>query len=134
MLDEQCSLSQISEKIGELSGNSPPISGLSDYIKKYPKEAEVSKPVETKITEPVAIVTTEKEIEPLSVMKQAADKVFSSVDESRVESKTNFVTPNEQEKLPENEQEKSTNPFKKVVGSIGKTKPDFDEKAKSKYI
>lgn len=133
MLDEQCSLSQISEKIGELSGNSPPISGLSDYIKKYPKEAEVSKSIEAKPTEKVTIATTEKEIEPLSVTKQAADKVFSSVEENRAASPTGLITQDEQEKQPEPiEEVKPKSPFAKLK-KLGKDKP-FKDPNEDRYL
>lgn len=129
MHEEQHTLKQIAEKIEEIDGEKFSLSLISRYLKNYPAESEkTTKPVAAKSTEIVTKPTTEKEIEPSSVTKHAADDVFSSVEESRAESQADFITPNGQEVEPENQPENSKNPFRKLTGKVGKTKPDIDDK------
>ena len=134
MLDEQKTLKQIAEKIELLSGKKTSIQIIHYYVKKYPKQAENLTTNEVKSAVIVTKPTTEKEIEPLSVTKHAADDIFSSVEENRAESQADFITPNEQVKQPENTGEvKSRNPIKRLQGKIGKDKPDSDLE-NSKFI
>ncbi|HEZ5686779.1 TPA: hypothetical protein WI014_001272 [Neisseria meningitidis] len=104
------------------------------YLKRHPfYENEDLKSVEPKSLVIVKKPTTEKEIEPLSVTKQAADEVSSSVEESRVVTKPDFETPTEPQQKAESEPApKSTNPFSRLKGKVGKSEPDFSPES-SKY-
>lgn len=104
------------------------------YLKRHPfYENEDLKSVEPKSLVIVKNPTTEKEIEPLSATKQAADEVSSSVEESRAVTKPDFETPTEPQQKAESEPvPKSTNPFSKLKGKVGKSEPDFIPES-SKY-
>lgn len=90
---------------------------VSSYVLRYPLEIET-----------VQIPQEPKQGKPLQTTKQITKNVFSSVvEENRAESQTDFITPNEQEIEPENQPENSKNPFRKLIGKVGRTKPDSDD-------
>lgn len=120
-LSTQFTLEQTAEKIVELSGKKTTRQAIHAYLKKYPREEQIKKP------------TTEKENIPLGITKQAADDVFSSVEESRAVTKPDFVTPSEPQNAEPVNVPKSKNPLRKLEGKIGRGKPDFDPK-ESKYF
>ena len=86
---------------------------ISSYVLRYPLEIET--------------VQISQEPKPLQTINQTANKVFSSVEESREVSQTDLITPNEQEIEPENQPENSKNLFRKLIGKVGKTKPESDD-------
>ena len=105
------------------------------YLKRHPfYENEDLKSVEPKSLVIVKKPTTEKEIEPLSATKQAANDVSSSVEESRAVTKPDFETPTEQPQKAESEAvPKSKNPLRKLEGKVGRSTPNFDKQG-SKYL
>ncbi|HIF8546417.1 TPA: hypothetical protein ACX485_001384 [Neisseria meningitidis] len=106
---------------------------LGVYLRRYPFEQPEKKPIQAENAQIATNSTTEKEIEPLSVTKQAADEVSSSVEESRVVIKPDFETPTEPQQKAESEPApKSTNPFSRLKGKVGKSEPDFSPES-SKY-
>lgn len=106
---------------------------LGVYLRRYPFEQPEKKPIQAENAQITTNSTTEKEIEPLSVTKQAADEVSSSVEESRVVTKPDFETPTEPQQKAESEPApKSTNPFSRLKGKVGKSEPDFSPES-SKY-
>ncbi|MBH6097846.1 hypothetical protein I7Q67_08350 [Neisseria meningitidis] len=106
---------------------------LGVYLRRYPFEQPEKKPIQAENAQIATNSTTEKEIEPLSVTKQAADDVSSSVEESRAVTKPDFETPTEPQQKAESEPApKSTNPFSKLKGKVGKSEPDFIPES-SKY-
>lgn len=98
------------------------------YLKRHPfYENEDLKSVEPKSLVIVKKPTTEKEIEPLSATKQAADEVSSSVEESRAVTKPDFETPTEPPQKAESEPvPKSKNPLRRLEGKVGRGEPDFN--------
>ncbi|HEZ5741100.1 TPA: hypothetical protein WI034_001509 [Neisseria meningitidis] len=132
-LSKQFTLEQTAEKITALSGKKTTRQAIHTYLKKYPREESLTKPIQKGNAQIATNSTTEKEIEPLSVTKQAADEVSSSVEESRVVTKPDFETPTEPQQKAESEPApKSTNPFSRLKGKVGKSKPDFIPES-SKY-
>ena len=106
---------------------------LGVYLRRYPFEQPEKKPIQAENAQIATNSTTEKEIEPLSATKQAADEVSSSVEESRAVTKPDFETPTEPQQKAESEPApKSTNPFSKLKGKVGKSEPDFSPES-SKY-
>lgn len=106
---------------------------LGVYLRRYPFEQPEKKPIQAENSQIATNSTTEKEIEPLSVTKQSADDVSSSVEESRAVTKPDFETPTEPQQKAESEPApKSTNPFSKLKGKVGKSEPDFIPES-SKY-
>lgn len=85
---------------------------VSSYVLRYPLEIEtIQAPQKSKLLQQAAILSD----------------VFSSVEESMAESQADLITPNEQEIEPENQPENSKNPFHKLIGKVGKTKPESDD-------
>lgn len=132
-LSKQFTLEQTAEKITALSGKKTTRQAIHTYLKKYPREETLTKPIQKGNAQIATNSTTEKEIEPLSVTKQAADDVSSSVEESRAVTKPDFETPTEpQQKAKSEPAPKSTNPFSRLKGKVGKSEPDFSPES-SKY-
>lgn len=103
---------------------------LGVYLRRYPFEQPEKKPIQAENAQIATNSTTEKEIEPLSATKQAANDVSSSVEESRA---VDFETPTEPQQKAESEPApKSTNPFSRLKGKVGKSEPDFSPES-SKY-
>jgi hypothetical protein len=106
---------------------------LGVYLRRYPFEQPEKKPIQAENAQIATNSTTEKEIEPLSATKQAANDVSSSVEESRAVTKPDFETPTEPQQKAESEPApKSTNPFSRLKGKVGKSEPDFSPES-SKY-
>lgn len=106
---------------------------IHTYLKRHPPtETTVTKPIQEENAQIATNPTTEKENVSLSVTKQAADDVFSSVEESRAVKKPDFVTPTERQNSESESAPKSTNPFSKLKGKVGKSEPDFIPES-SKY-
>ena len=98
---------------------------IHTYLKRHPPtETTVAKPIQAENAQIVTNPTTEKENVSLSVTKQAADDVFSSVEESRAVTKPDFVTLTEQQNAEPETVQKPKNSFRKLVGKVGKSKPD----------
>lgn len=107
---------------------------LSVYLRRYPFKQPEKKPIQAENAQIATNSTTEKEIEPLSVTKQAADEVSSSVEESRAVTKPDFETPTEPPQKAESEAvPKSKNPLRKLEGKVGRSTPNFDKQG-SKYL
>lgn len=105
---------------------------LGMYLRRYPFEQPVPKPIQAENAQIVTNPTTEKENISSSVTKQSTDDVFSSVKESRAVTKPDFVTPTEAQNAESESVPKSTNPFSKLKGKVGKSEPDFIPES-SKY-
>lgn len=132
-LSKQFTLEQTAEKITALSGKKTTRQAIHTYLKKYPREETLTKPIQKGNAQIATNSTTEKEIEPLSATKQAANDVSSSVEESRAVTKPDFETPTEPQQKAESEPApKSTNPFSRLKGKVGKSEPDFSPES-SKY-
>lgn len=126
-LSKQFTLEQTAEKITALSGKKTTRQAIHTYLKRYPREESLTKPIQKGNAQIATNSTTEKEIEPLSATKQAADEVSSSVEESRAVTKPDFETPTEPPQKAESEPvPKSKNPLRRLEGKVGRGEPDFN--------
>ena len=98
---------------------------LSVYLKRYPFEQAVTKPIQTENALAVTNFTTEKESIISTVAKQAADDVFSPVEQNRVVTKPDLITPPKQQNAePDNVKKSGRLSDRLKKRNVGKFEPD----------
>ena len=107
---------------------------LSVYLKRYPFEQAVTKPIQTENALAVTNFTTEKESIISTVAKQAADDVFSPVEQNRVVTRPDLVTPPKQQNAePDNVKKSGRLSDRLKKRNVGKFEPDSNPE-NSEYL